>query len=858
MAFFRSRGFRILLAVAFLSAVVGLAGAFLFYHSLVADLPDLRDVRDYEPALTSRVFDREGRPIGEYYVERRTLVPMEEIPGHVVQAFIASEDSAFFEHAGIDYVSILRAAWVNLAAGGETRQGASTITQQMVKGLLLTPERTYKRKIREMILARRIEQTFSKQEILYLYLNQIYFGHGAYGVGEAARTYFGKTVGELDVSEAALLAGLPKAPSRYSPMTHPEAAETRRQYVLVRMLADDMIDRASYDAAAETPPILSESRDFADAGAAGYFTEEVRRALYEEFGSELVLRGGLTIETTLDLELQEAAVASVRKGILALDRRQGYRGPLRRVDPAMVEAEAARLAETNGLDTQTEDAQRAETNELDTRSEDATGDGTLVPDTLDAGPLAPDILYEGVVTSVTPSSKSARVKFAPDVEAEVRLSDVSWARKPDLKSSPRRVRAIEKIFAVGDVANFERHRPKEDEAPAEPGDPLRVDLFQAPVAQSALLSIETASDEVLAMVGGYDFAESEFNRVTQARRQPGSAFKPLIYSAALMNGYTPASILYDRPVVYVDEESGFVWRPKNYKGKFLGPITMRSALARSVNNATVHLFRDVGVDVVIDYVRMLGIESPLNRDLSLALGTSPLSLFELTRAYAVYANGGRRSAPTFIRKVTDRNGEVLLEGLPLGGMVPPTPDVPIDVAAGLDTAGPVDAMPDDPDRLISPELAYLSTSLLRAVVEDLHGTGRTLRVLNRPLAGKTGTTNEQADAWFVGYSPDITTGVWVGHDETNLLGYKETGGRAAAPIWIDYMREALKDRRIRDFDVPDPIVFARIDRKTGLLASPDSRGVVFEAFLPGTAPTKSAEVERVNQEGRRALRMDDF
>jgi len=368
------------------------------------------------------------------------------------------------------------------------------------------------------------------------------------------------------------------------------------------------------------------------------------------------------------------------------------------------------------------------------------------------------------------------------------------------------------------------------------------------------------------MVGGYDFAESEFNRVTQARRQPGSAFKPLIYSAALMHGYTPASILYDRPVVYVDDESGFVWRPRNYKGKFLGPITMRSALARSVNNATVHLFRDVGVDVVIDYVRMLGIQSPLNRDLSLALGSSPLSLFELTRAYAVYANGGRRSAPTFIRKVSDRNGEVLLENLPLGGMVPPTPDVPddskskaiIDVAAAADSDTPVDPMIDDPDQLISPELAYLSTSLLRAVVEDLHGTGRTLRVLNRPLAGKTGTTNEQADAWFVGYSPDIVTGVWVGHDETNLLGYKETGGRAAAPIWIDYMREAMKGRRIRDFDVPDPIVFARIDRKTGLLASPDSRGVVFEAFLPGTAPTRSAEVERTTQEGRRLLRMDDF
>jgi penicillin-binding protein 1A len=323
-------------------------------------------------------------------------------------------------------------------------------------------------------------------------------------------------------------------------------------------------------------------------------------------------------------------------------------------------------------------------------------------------------------------------------------------------------------------------------------------------------------------------------------------------------------------VVYVDEESGFVWRPKNYKGKFLGPITMRAALARSVNNATVHLFRDVGVDFVIDYVRKLGIESPLNRDLSLALGTSPVSLFELTRAYAVYANGGRRSTPTFIRKVIDRNGEVLLTNLPLGGMVPPTPEVaedsasggPVDVAAAADSDAATDPladpMADDPDRLISPELAYLSTSLLRAVVDDLHGTGRTLRVLNRPLAGKTGTTNEQADAWFVGFSPDITTGVWVGHAESTVLVYTPRGGRAPPPIWINYMREALKDRRIRAFDVPDPIVFARIDRKTGLLASPDSRGVVFEAFLPGTAPTKSAEVERTNQAGRRALRMDDF
>jgi penicillin-binding protein 1A len=838
MVFFRSRGFKILLAISGAIVVAGCAAAFLFYRSLVADLPDLKNVADYEPALTSRVFDRKGRPIGEFFVERRTLTPMAEIPDRVVQAFIASEDSTFFEHGGIDYVSILRAAWVNLRAGGATRQGASTITQQMVKGLLLTPERTFTRKFREMILAREIEQHFSKQEILYLYLNQIYFGNGAYGIGEAARTYFGKAVGELDVSEAALLAGLPKAPSRYSPTKHPEAAEKRRQYVLRRMLAEGMIEQSAYESAAATRPPLIDERDFSDAGAASYFTEEVRRALFEEFGSKLVLEGGLTVETTLDLDLQRAAVDAVQAGVLALDRRQGYRGPLHRVAATELDAEAARLAETNGLTEAPVDQEH---------------------------PLVPGSLYEGVVTRVSPGSKSARVKFAPDIEAVVDLEDVKWARVPDLKSSPRSVRKIEQIYSVGDVTVFKLREPKRDDPPAKTGGPLRVDMWQQPVVQAALFSVEVATDEVLALVGGYDFADSEFNRVTQSRRQPGSAFKPLIYSAALMNGYTPASILYDRPVVYVDEESGFVWRPKNYKGKFLGPITMRAALARSVNNATVHLFRDVGVDVVIDYVRMIGIESPLNRDLSLALGSSDLSLFELTRAYAVYANGGRRTQPIFIRKVTDRIGEVLLQNLPLGDAVRPemaTTDDPetleTDVAAAATPGLPVDRKTQHPDQLISPELAYLTTSLLRAVVEDLHGTGRTLRVLKRPLAGKTGTTNDQADAWFIGYSPDIATGVWVGHDETNLLGYKETGGRAAAPIWVDYMREALKGRRVRDFPVPDAIVFARIDRKTGLLANPDSRGVVFEAFLPGTAPTKSAEVERATTEGRRLLRLDDF
>jgi penicillin-binding protein 1A len=401
---------------------------------------------------------------------------------------------------------------------------------------------------------------------------------------------------------------------------------------------------------------------------------------------------------------------------------------------------------------------------------------------------------------------------------------------------------------------------------------IRVTLDQTPEVQGALLSIDAETNEVIALVGGRDFEQSQFNRVTQARRQPGSAFKPLIYAASLAHGYTPASIVFDRPIVYTDEESGFIWRPRNYKRSFYGPITLREALARSINNATVHLFRDVGIDYVIEYVRRLGIESPLNRDLSLALGSSGLSLLELTRAYAVFASGGRRVVPIFIRRVTDRDGMVLLENVALGVTeeVPADPNEMaadfIDVAAAAedevppgDAETPIDAeFPSDPDQLISPEEAYLAVSLLRAVVEDPKGTGHRLRVLRRPVAGKTGTTNDQADAWFMGFSPDIITGVWVGHDETRFLGFGETGSRAAAPIWVDYMRVALEDRSARDFAVPELIEFARIDRKTGLLAGGSSASTVFQPFLQGTVPTEMADSARTQSESRRQLRLDSF
>jgi penicillin-binding protein 1A len=892
MAFLHSRALKVLLVSAGLLVVAGIGGAIAFYLAFVRDLPDLRTIEDYRPPIASRVLDRDGEAIGRFYTERRTLVPMEALPPHLVQAFVAGEDSSFFEHSGIDYSSILRAAWVNLRAGGEIKQGASTITQQMVKGLLLSPERKFKRKIREMILARRIEKRFSKQEILYLYLNQIYFGHGAYGIHEAARTYFSKDMSELSVSESALLAGLPKAPSRYSPFQNPEAAEERRRYVLSRMHAEAFIDASGYATAIAELPVLADRSANQDDPAAAYFTEEVRRTLFDRFGGELVLEGGLTIETTLDSDLQRAAVRAVQAGLVDLDHRQGYRGPIRRVAPSEIPEEMARLAEANELVLEipdpfaspdllqpTDSLEPAEpideafselpdemASELPGEAEQAAARSILAEE---GGTLL------GVITAVDEKSKSARVAFSAEVEGVVRLEDVKWARVPDPNRSPYSVRTIERVFTEGDVTRFAAVHSKEaadEEADTDEPTEIRVTLDQTPEVQGALFSIDAETNEVIAMVGGRDFGESQFNRVTQARRQPGSAFKPLIYAASLASGYTPSSIVFDRPIVYTDEESGFIWRPRNYKRSFYGPITIREALARSINNATVHLFRDVGIDYVIEYARRLGIESPLNRDLSLALGSSGLSLLELTRAYAVFAEGGRRVVPTFIRRVTDRDGMILLENAVLGasGDAAVEPDEMeadfIDVAAAAESEGvpvdeetPIDAefMPD-PDQIISPEEAYLAVSLLRAVVEDPKGTGHRLRVLRRPVAGKTGTTNDQADAWFMGFSPEVVTGVWVGHDETRFLGYGETGSRAAAPIWVDYMRAALAGRPARDFAVPELIEFARIDRKTGLLAGKSTESTVFQPFLQGTVPTEMADSARTHSESRRQLRLDSF
>jgi penicillin-binding protein 1A len=874
MPLFRSRILRFLLAAAVVCAVVAGAGAVAFYHQFLRDLPDLRRIEDYKPPVTSVVLDRKGRPIGEFFVEKRRLVQIDEIPRHVQLAFVAAEDKSFFEHKGLDYSGILRAALANLRAGGAKKQGASTITQQMVKSLLLTPEKTFRRKFREMILARRIEQHFTKDEILYLYVNQIYFGQGAWGIGQAARAYFGKEVKNLNVAESALLAGLPQRPSAYSPYRSPAAAERRRRYVLERMLEDGFIDRAAYDEARDNPPEIRGAAEEEDLAPAAHFTELVRRYLFDRLGGDVVLRQGLVIETTLDLDLQRAAVTALRKGLQDHDRRQGYRGPLRHVAESEIAAEIARVGEQNA-ELLAGTPEPAPPEPLQEESEDAAPVADLPDEAAEAelgaeavaAAVTPTELpwgepLVGVVSEVNDRAGRAHVVFATGVEGEVFIDDVDWAHEVNPRLRPRPVARISKVFRKGDVARFVRI-----EAPSSPkasADPIpdenalpRLGLSQEPIVQGALLSLDTSSGDVLALVGGYDYERSEFNRATQALRQPGSAFKPFIYGAALEQGYTPVSEVVDRPVVYTDPVSGFVWAPRNYSQNFYGPMPMRNALKKSVNNATVHLFRDVGVDYVIDYARRLGIQSPLSRDLSLALGSSSVTLLELTTSYAVFPNHGRRVVPRFITRVSEGGGgQLLLEDVPLG--TPPAPVVrPLVARESMQESGYPDSELAATDQVIPESAAYLMCDLLKAVVQE--GTGQRLRELGRPLAGKTGTTNEQGDAWFMGFSPEITTGVWVGHDDNRLLGWGETGARAALPIWGDFMRVALAPIPPRDFEVPkQDIVFERIDRDTGLLADSHTRNAYFQPFIAGTEPKQGVGDRESAADARRALREDIF
>ncbi|MCP3939989.1 MAG: PBP1A family penicillin-binding protein [Desulfobacteraceae bacterium] len=736
-------------------------GLFIY---LKQDLPRINSLKDYRPATVTNVFSDDGRKIGEFYKERRIVIPLSEMPKNLTNAFIAAEDSRFRTHPGIDFQSILRAFIKNFRAGSIV-QGGSTITQQVTKSFLLTPERTYKRKIKEAMLAYQIEKKFTKDEILYLYLNQIYLGHGAYGVEAAAENYFGKHTKDLNLAECAMLAGLPQAPSRYSPFRFPDRAKQRQIYTLNRMKEEGMITNlAATDAIDIKLDIKSRKNWFIE--RVPYYTEHVRRYVEKKYGEDALYNQGLEIHTAVNIELQKIARNAVEKGLTELDQRTGYRGPLKNISALQVENFSRKLAQQ-----------------------------------INSNLLEKENIYQGVVLSVDDENKVTHVRVG-DFYGLIHLNTMTWARKPNPKIAyyETTVKKPSQAFKVGDVILVKVINEVVEDQEYE------FALYQEPVAQAALLSIEAETGHVKTMIGGRGYKNSQFNRAYQSRRQPGSAFKPIIYAAALDKGYTTASMIVDSPVVFEDMERNFVWKPRNYKEKFFGDTLFRDALVKSRNVVTIKILQDIGIDYVIDYSRKLGITSDISHDLSIALGSSGLSLLELVNAYSVFSNLGYLIEPVFVTEIYDRDKN-LLESSKLIRK-----------------------------KVIDMSTAYIMTNIMESVVQS--GTGRRMKALKRPVAGKTGTTNNLFDAWFLGYTPRYTTGVWVGLDQEAPLGKGETGSRAASPIWLAYMQNALEGKPTRTFNVPEGIVFAKIDAKTGLLPIEESKKTIFECFKEGTLPTE--------------------
>jgi len=777
-------------------AIIVPIGAYLYMSK---SLPRVDTLSDYRPPIVTRILSNDGAIIAEFFEERRIIVPVSRMPKQLIQAFVAAEDSNFFKHQGVDLVSILRAAIKNIEAGGIV-QGGSTITQQVAKSLLLTPERKFKRKFKEAILAYRMEKRLSKEEILYLYLNQIFLGHGAYGVQAAAENYFDKDVENLTLAECSILAGLPKAPSRYSPYSHYERAKDRQVYVLGRMVNEGFISQAEADQA-KTEELEIRPRINQHIADAAYFTEQVRRYLEDTYGEELLYRGGLEVHTSMNLQMQLAGQAAVQANLRDHDKRQGYRGPL-----TVLSVDE----ETEFLSQQAKDFAEQQ-------------------------PQLDDVI-EAVISGADKENLHLRIS---EQEGRIALKSAQWAGPPRLVK-----RSIE---ATGNATEKTTRLPLGAKVQARIVDipkegPWQLSLEQTPEAQGALLAMDPHNGQIKVMVGGYDFRTSQFNRVLQAHRLPGSAMKPLIYAAALDKGYTPATIILDTPLIYKERlESGEIkeWKPKNYSKRFYGPVPLRTALAKSYNVITIKILEDIGVRYAANYAHKLGIESHLDEDLTLGLGSSALTPMELARSYSVLANGGVKVMPTYINRVLDRDGKVIESNDPA--------DFPAGPQAGQKLIG------QSRSRVISAETAYLTTNILESVVQN--GTGWRARALNRPTAGKTGTTNELKDAWFIGYVQQLLAVTWVGYDLERPLGRTETGSQAAAPAWVAFMSEATKDMPIEHFPVPDSIEFRPIDPLTGLLAPEDSPEIVIEAFAPNTAPVRYA-IEEKTPQARDFFRLD--
>ncbi|WP_027186070.1 penicillin-binding protein 1A [Desulfovibrio inopinatus] len=724
----------LIILVLFTLLVVVAAGMTLagIYFWAAGDLPGFRNLTDYRPPLVTTVYSRDKEVIGYLYAEKRFLVTLADMPDYLPKAFLASEDSSFYQHEGVDLMAIFRAMVVNMRHGG-IRQGGSTITQQIIKRLLLTPEKSYKRKLKEAILAYRLERYLTKDEILTIYLNQIYLGSKSYGVEAAARTYFGVHVGQLTLAQAALLAGLPQAPSRYSPFHDFSSAKARQKYVLGRMLEIGWITKEQHDQAISEPLVFKSMPD-PSWKVGPYYLEEVRRWLVERFGESTVYNGGLHVYTAMDPRHQRAAEIALRSGLSASSKRRGYRGP------------------------------------IDSIAKDE------FEQYLKSHPVSEENLYPGawihvLVTQVT--KKGAQVRFG-DKTGFMPANTMAFARRKGVKVGDIIAASVES--APKSQAEDVTAEKKKSEASTS----WVVNMEQEPIVEGAIVSIDPKSGDVLACSGGFSFERSQFNRATQAERQPGSSFKPIVFSAAMDNGITPGTVIMDSPFVYVDPFTHKVWRPSNYGGKFLGPMTVRSALSKSRNLVTIRVAKTIGMQKIIDRAKALGIEAEIPPYLPVSIGAASLKLINLCKAYTAFARDGSYVDPRFVLSVKSAWGE--------------------DVYTSQVTAVPA----------ISPQNAYIMASLLKEVVRA--GTATRVKKLGRPIAGKTGTTNDEQDAWFIGFSPYLLTGVYIGFDQLKPMGRGETGGRAALPIWLNYRSVVEEDYPVEDFHMPqEGLTIANVD-----------------------------------------------
>ncbi len=782
--------------VVFLVGVAAAAGLIWHYSK---DLPDYSQLKDYEPPVMTRVHASDGALLGEYSKERRLYLPIQAVPKMVINAFLAAEDKNFYEHGGIDFTGMARAAVLYAQNLGSNRrpQGASTITQQVAKNFLLTNEVSFTRKIKEALLAMRIERTYSKDKILELYLNEIYLGLGAYGVAAASLVYFDKSVNELTIAEASYLAALPKAPSSLHPVKNRDRAIERRNYVIDRLVENGWIKQADAEKARKDPMTVTSRSNAAHIFAGEYFAEEVRRDVFERYGEKKLYEGGLSVRTTLDPKMQVMARKTMTAGLVKFDEATGYRGPVSKLE--------------------------------------FSGDwGVKLADVKSLSDISP---WRMAVVLET-SDQSARIGFQPGRELGgavakerqtglVTIEGVRWAKPAAGPSRGKAPTTVSQVLAPGDVIYADPLLAK-DGSIVEGQFRLR----QLPEVSGAMVVMDPWTGRVLAMVGGFSFDQSQFNRATQAYRQPGSSFKPLVYSAAMDNGYTPSTIVVDAPIEIDQGQGAGVWRPENYStGKYYGPQTLRNALKRSLNTVTVRLAQDVGMPLIGEYSKRFGVYDDLPNYLSYALGAGETTVMRMVTAYSMFANGGRRVKSTLIDRIQDRYGRTIFRH-------------DARECRGCDAPGgwknqPEPQLVDRREQVLDAMTAYQITSMMEDVVQG--GTATVLREVGKPIAGKTGTTNDEKDAWFIGFSPDVVVGIYVGYDKPRPLGKGATGGHLAAPIAKDFLKLALADKPAVPFKVPAGIKLIRVDAKSGMRSGPGGGGIL-EAFKPGTAPPDNYSV----------------